>query len=396
MGTVALAVLVVVLVVVGAVVAKLTWRSGRDELHSVDHYRAALGTIAEIRERAASSSVRIVDPEQDGTPTTGATAAPPDGLGAGPGGDLADEAPEPEGHRAHRVRPDDVGRVRPSLSADQPLVFDDTAPAGASGALGPAGASGALGSAEASGALGSPSAGMSAAFGRDGVSGGFGEPGSHDAVDPSGGFRSARAQTHALHSMNHRSRRILPAASVAAVVVVVAVAAVLVGHGTHRGRPTSSRATVTTPVSRASGGTLRAKHHRTRSSTSTTTTTAPAQVTPVSVGSGGTTANYSVPGTGPFTVTVAASAPCWIDATEASSGSVVWTGTLQAGSSQSLRSPGTLSLELGAPGATLTVDGTPVSLPSGMHTPFVATFVVSGSGTSVAGSGAASAAGSAG
>ena len=378
MGTVALAVLVVVLVVVGAVVAKLTWRSGRDELHSVDHYRAALGTIAEIRERAASSSVRIVDPEQAGTPTTGATAAPPDGPGAGPGGDLADEAPELEGHRAHRVHPDDLGPVRPSLSADQPLVFDDTAPAGASGALG------------------SPSAGMSAAFARDGVSGGFGEPGSHDAVDPSGGFRSARAQTHALHSMNHRSRRILPAASVAAVVVVVAVAAVLVGHGTHRGRPTSSRATVTTPVSRASGGTLRAKHHRTRSSTSTTTTTAPAQVTPVSVGSGGTTANYSVPGTGPFTVTVAASAPCWIDATEASSGSVVWTGTLQAGSSQSLRSPGTLSLELGAPGATLTVDGTPVSLPSGMHTPFVATFVVSGSGTSAAGSGAASAAGSAG
>ncbi|MGC8463229.1 MAG: DUF4115 domain-containing protein [Acidimicrobiales bacterium] len=379
MVTVALAVLVVVLVVVGAVVAKLTWRSGRDELHSVDHYRSALGTIAEIRERAASSSVRIVDPEQAGTPTTGAAAAPPDGAGAGPDGDLGDEVPEPEGHRARPVRPDDLGQVRPSLSADQPLVFDDTAPPGASGALGPA---------EASGALGPPSAGMSGAFGTDRVSRGFGEPGSHDAVDPSGGFRSPRAQAHALHSMNHRSRRILPVASVAVVVVVVAVVAVLVGHGTHRGRPTSSRAIVTTPVSRASGGTLRSKHHRRGSSTSTstTTTTVPAQVTPVSVGSGGTTANYPVPGTGAFTVTVAASAPCWIDATEASSGSVLWTGTLQAGSSQSIRSPGTLSLELGAPGATLTVDGTPVSFPPGMHTPFVATFVASGSGTSAAGS----------
>ncbi|MDA8275540.1 MAG: DUF4115 domain-containing protein, partial [Actinomycetota bacterium] len=177
----------------------------------------------------------------------------------------------------------------------------------------------------------------------------------------------------------HRSRRALPVAAAVVAVVVVAAAALFGSGVVHRGRPTSSRTTVTTSRSNGSGGAVPARRRPSHPSSSTTTT-APPQVTPVSVGPGGTTASYTVPGTGPFTVTVAASAPCWIDATEASSGSVLWTGTLHAGGSQSVQSPGTLSLELGAPGATLTVDGTPVSFPAGMHTPFVATFVASGSG----------------
>jgi hypothetical protein len=356
MDSVALAVLVVVVVVVGGIVAKLTWRSERDDLHSVDHYRSALGTIAEIRERTARSGVRIVDPEHPGahaavTPVGPATdpragagdGGEPDGAAAGGATPLVDRA---HGAEAPEVPQGEADGRRRHAGAGTPLVFDDTAPAGPVGA----GAAGTAGTA--------------------GEAGGTGDPGD--------GFRSPRAKEHALHSMNHRSRHAVPVATAAVAVVAIAAAALFASRAVGHGHPTSSRATVTTSRGRGSG-TAPAKHHHGHPSSSTTTT-APPQVAPASVGAGGTTARYSVPGSGPFTVTVAASEPCWIDATEASSGSVLWTGTLHAGGSQSVQSSGTLSLELGAPGATLTVDGTPVSFPAGMHTPFVATFVPSGSG----------------
>jgi hypothetical protein len=76
-----------------------------------------------------------------------------------------------------------------------------------------------------------------------------------------------------------------------------------------------------------------------------------------------------------YTVVLDATSPCWVLATDTDTGAVVWTGTVPAGSSQSLPASGTLAVELGAPGSvSATVDGTPVRFPTGYGAPFTLTF----------------------
>jgi hypothetical protein len=83
-----------------------------------------------------------------------------------------------------------------------------------------------------------------------------------------------------------------------------------------------------------------------------------------------------------FQVTVGATGPCWVDAVDRLTGSTIWTGTLAAGASQVIAGSGPVSVELGAPAATLTVDGAPVVFPSPLRSPFTATFQPSASTTS--------------
>src|ERR1035437_5743782 len=54
-----IAVIAVVLVAVGAVVAKVTWRPSADEAHSVRNYRTALGTMEHISDRTGRSTDTI-------------------------------------------------------------------------------------------------------------------------------------------------------------------------------------------------------------------------------------------------------------------------------------------------------------------------------------------------
>src|SRR5665647_1997523 len=54
-----IAVIAVVLVAVGAVVAKLTWRPDADEAHSVRNYRTALGTMEHFPDRTGRSTETI-------------------------------------------------------------------------------------------------------------------------------------------------------------------------------------------------------------------------------------------------------------------------------------------------------------------------------------------------
>jgi len=76
-----------------------------------------------------------------------------------------------------------------------------------------------------------------------------------------------------------------------------------------------------------------------------------------------------------YTVVVGTSSPCWVMATDTGTGAVTWTGTIPAGTSQSIAGTGTLAVELGAPGSVqVTVDGTPVQLPQGYAAPFTLTF----------------------
>ena len=70
-------------------------------------------------------------------------------------------------------------------------------------------------------------------------------------------------------------------------------------------------------------------------------------------------------------VNLAATGLCWVDATEASTGAVLWTGTLQTGQSRAIAATGSLVLRLGAANdVNVTLNGEPVVLPTGFRSPF--------------------------
>jgi hypothetical protein len=104
---------------------------------------------------------------------------------------------------------------------------------------------------------------------------------------------------------------------------------------------------------------------------STTTTTIPKQI--VALTSTSTSATFPV-GESAYKVTVATSGPCWVQAITVETGSTLWEGTLQAGQVQVIPASGPVTVELGAPAATLKIDNIPVVLPVPLHTPFVARF----------------------
>jgi hypothetical protein len=81
-------------------------------------------------------------------------------------------------------------------------------------------------------------------------------------------------------------------------------------------------------------------------------------------------------------VTVTASTqPCWIQLTSAASGTTLWSGTIQTGHSQIIQASGTTSLDLGALGSVVTVNGIPVVFPTPLVVPFEATFTPGASAT---------------
>jgi hypothetical protein len=185
--------------------------------------------------------------------------------------------------------------------------------------------------------------------------------------------RARRAQKMALDSMERRPRRGIGVALVVVALVAFAALAFVGSRRSHTpahantARSTHQSATSTTVHQSSSG------HSPARSQTSTTTTTAPSQIVPLSSSSTGTSATYGV-GKNAFTVLISASAPCWVKVTTVATGTSLWTGTLQPGGTQSVSATGATTVELGATGATMTVDSTPVVLPTAMHAPFVATF----------------------
>ncbi len=153
--------------------------------------------------------------------------------------------------------------------------------------------------------------------------------------------------------------------------IVASAAVIVIGGGVGAGLALGGTPAPTRPPSRATS-------HSSRPITAaghglTTTTAVAHDVVPTAATA--FSAHYAPPSTA-YTVAVHASAQCWVMATDPSSGRVVWTGTIAAGSSRSLPVSGDLALELGAPtDADVTVDGLPVQLPTGYRSPFTMTFV---------------------
>jgi hypothetical protein len=292
----------VVVVVVGALVAKLTWRPRGQEAHSVSDYQAALDTIQQLTNRNAGASVRVIDGAgaRDGSTSRGLPLPV-----------LPDASPTLTGGQENQV----------------PLVFDDARPKDKED---------------------------KEHYGREAV----------EQLAPE--FRSDRARRQAIHSMEHRPRRW--AATALTVVAVLGFAALAYAGSRH---PSHGHSSTSTTLSSATTRTTRTtettkRHHSGKS------TTTPAVIVATSSSPSGQSAVYPV-SSGPYQVTVDTTAPCWVNATSAS-GSTLWTGTVQAGASQIIKATGPMTLELGAPGATLKLGDLPVDYPTPFHTPFTAMF----------------------
>jgi len=343
-----LAVAILLLVVVWAV-----RRRSDDEVHSVEGYRHALTTLEEVRTRTGGS-VRPIRPssgqagdqpkEEDAAdrrnPTSGGghngwsgsaiTSAP--GMGGLPPPPTPRRIPEP-------LTAADLG-----IEAGDHLVFGD------------------------------PRA---------------------DAPDPvplvvdTGTEEETRGRV-GRHRRDHRgapqrprSSRGVVWASAAAVVVVVAGVGAYAATRSHpgqraiqaSGRPGAARSVTSVPKSTTPTKSTKSTKSTTpkasrgkRTTPTTTTTTVPSVLTPLSPTS--TDATYTVPA-GAYAVTMSVTTgPCWMQVTSASTGQTLFAGTIQPGQQQRVQTTGATSILIGAVSASIRVNGTPASLPSGLRTPF--------------------------
>ena len=290
------ALIAAVVVVAGAVVAKLTWRPSNDEVHSVKDYHSALGTI----------------------------------------GDLARRKPPPGTEGSDRSQ--ERGLVHGG--SETPLVFDDDRTTG-------------------------PTPRVSSG-------------------DASPIFRSDRARRQALSSMNHRPRRWVLTTAIVVVLLAFGALAYVGSHrnNNHPGKKSNAAVTRTTATHHTSHPSTTTPTTTPKSKTkskSTTPTTAPAQI--VAVQTTATTASYPAPSTSYQVSVTASTQPCWIQATSAATGTILWAGTIQMGDSQIIQAGGTMVLDIGAAGSVITLNGVPVVLPNSLNVPFEATFTAGASAT---------------
>jgi hypothetical protein len=174
-----------------------------------------------------------------------------------------------------------------------------------------------------------------------------------------------------IQSINHRPRRLGgPAAAVGAVLVLILV---LILAGLHSNTPKhhakSAGSPATTPTTHPP-----ANHPHTTHTTTTTSTTAPPVVSPPTTASAHT-ASYVVTASNYSLDVAATTGECWIDITNSTTGSVLFTATLQAGQSHTVAATGPVTVIAGAPGVfAATVNGSPVALPPGNQAPFTLHF----------------------
>ncbi len=193
----------------------------------------------------------------------------------------------------------------------------------------------------------------------------------------------------AMQGINRRPRRLAaPAAAVAAVSLVIVLLLVFGSHSVpphhppasatgSRGHATSHTSTTvrshTTTTVKSKVKTKAGTHHN-------TTTTVPV----VSLPHAGSPHNavYAV-GPGSYTLAMSATtSQCWVDATEAGSGTILFTGILNPGQTQSVSATGAVSLVVGAPNSfAANINGTAVSFPFGYLAPFTMQFLPAGNQT---------------
>jgi hypothetical protein len=178
----------------------------------------------------------------------------------------------------------------------------------------------------------------------------------------------------AMVSINHRPRR--QAAPAAALTAVSALIVVLLLTGSHSVTPahhhksgSAGGTTSTSPTSPPK------KTETTTPSTQTAPPSPQSQVSPPQL-STAQSATYDVVGSA-FTLDLSAtSGACWVDVTNATSGTTYFEGVLEPGDQHALNATGPVTVVVGAPAVFgASVNGNAVVLPVGFQTPFTMNFV---------------------
>ena len=313
-----IAVIAVVLVALGAVVAKLTWRPNPDEAHSVRRYRTALGTMEHISDRTVRSTEGLAGSTESAESAVGWTETPSVHI---TGRETPTRVPAPGPVPVPE-------RIGDELRApDGELVFDDA---------------------------------RSADRAR--------RPG-FKPIAPE--FRSERARKQAFQAMDHRQWH-WRAPTI--VIVVLVVFGVLAFVGSRRSNNHSTKTSITTVAGHQTtpshqGSTVPTTTKPPRATT--TTTKPPTQLIATSTSAGAAT--YSV-GTSTYNIVITASGLCWVNAVDASSGNAIFSGTVQPGASQVIHASGATNVTTGASFASMTANNIPVVLPTPFQVPFTATF----------------------
>ena len=313
------AIIVGVIVLVGAVVARATWRRAADERQSVQEHQHTLETLRHMADRRAEASqarqASRAAPAAPAVRRRPRTPSPPRSASGARGADGARSA-----RRAPRVTPAEAERA-----GGEVVVFVDHS-------------------------LGAPGAGPAV----------MPEPGA-----PRSPLR--RPVVAGLRAAPGRSRVPFVTAAVAVVVVAAIVVVVVVTSGPPGHRATARSATTTVPHRPRTGA--GAGHGRRSSGAPSSTADVPASETAGA-------ATYAAPGAA-YTVVLRATGSCWVLATETTTGRVLWTGTMSGGQTQSLVATGDMALRLGAASdVSVSMDGTQVQLPAAFQSPFTITFQV--------------------
>jgi hypothetical protein len=184
-----------------------------------------------------------------------------------------------------------------------------------------------------------------------------------------------RDDDRALHSIDHRPRKL--AAPLAAVGVVLVLIVVLIVTGLHSTPPHHGNSSTATTTHVTTPTTAHRSHHP---NTTTTTTAPPAVSSPKATSPHAAT--YQVASDSFSLVLAASNGECWVDATTVS-GTTLFTGTLFTGQSHTVTATGPVTVVAGAPASlAATVNGAAVSLPFGFQSPFTLTFQTPGSASS--------------
>jgi len=308
--------------VVGAVLLGVTWRRGGDERHSVSDYHQTIETLRHLAERNAANGVRGSSASSGSSSGAGVQAGPRNGSG---------------------------GALAPTAARSGTLISRSGGPG-------------------------------RAAFQDD-------SPASVSA--PSGGSASSTVSQVALRRAFYQRRRgglpsgrpeisgrgILVAAVVVALIALVAVGvAIAPSHPSHKKAGSTASSSATSASNRSSNAGTPATRPGSSSGGRRPTTTVPSSLQATT--SSTTSADYQAPGTS-YTLTLSASGACWVLAQATSSGSVLWTGTLEAGQTQQILATGSVSLRLGAAFVVnVSVNRVPVVLPSDHGSPFDLNFQV--------------------
>jgi Domain of unknown function (DUF4115) len=194
---------------------------------------------------------------------------------------------------------------------------------------------------------------------------------SHGSAGSSTPEVPARAARIALQRSSRPPSRVPAVLGILLVLVLVVVGIVLaVDKGHHSASPASHSHKTTV------------SHRSTTSSVSVTTstvppTTAPPSLQPEQATATAQSATYTAPDA-PYDLTLTSSGACWVYASEASTGAVLWTGVLQAGQVQSLNATGQVTVKLGhANTLAVKVNGVAVDYPTQYQAVFTLQFVPS-------------------